>query len=241
LPAGESVYPPGCMNFFFQTLRAGVLFFSILWLFAGDLRAGRDDASRYGSGAAGWLDNGHRGDVEFGMWTHEAVAHGGAAGRFIGDSTLGAGDINTGGKSFGLYANGGGTPTPYAAATRKFAKPTLTTGDVLSFKISMNHRSAGNRGFDLRDAAGKGVFHFDVREGGYFINGDGGESLGGYDANTVFTFTFTQRERQVNYSIQRSGGIDFIASGNFDADSGSIADDGLERELDRDGADAAGI
>jgi len=172
------------------------------------------------------MSNGHRGDIEFGFWFFEAVAESwAAAGRFIGNSTAGAGDINTGGQSFGLYANPNGSPNPYAAAIRKFAKPALTTGDVFSFKLTVNNRSPGNRGFDLRNASGTGVFNFDVRSGGYYVNGDGGASLNAsHNANTIFTFTFTQRERRVDYTIQRTGGITANTSGSFNVDSGTIAD-----------------
>ncbi len=191
-------------------------------------QAGVDDASRYTPGSSGvtrWMSNGHRGDIEFGVWSFEAVANGGSAGRFIGNSTAGAGDINTDGQSFGLFANPSGSPNPYAAATRKFAKPALTTGDVFSFKLTVNNRSPGNRGFDLRNASGTGVFNFDVRSGGYYVNGDGGASFNAsHNANTVFTFTFTQRERRVDYTIQRTGGITASASGSFNAASGTIAD-----------------
>jgi len=195
----------------------------------GSIWAGIDDASRYSTGTTGatrWMSNGHRGDVEFGFWSFEAVAEPwAAAGRFIGSSTAGAGDINTGGQSFGLYANPNGSPNPYAAAIRKFAKPALSTGDIFSFKLTVNNRSPGNRGFDLRNASGTGVFNFDVRSGGYYVNGDGGASLNAsHNANTVFTFTFTQRERRVDYTIQRTGGITASASGSFNAASGTIAD-----------------
>jgi hypothetical protein len=203
----------------------------LLTLAAGHpVSAGVDDASRYSAATTGvtrWMSNGHRGDIEFGVWSHEAVAESwAAAGRFIGSSTAGGGgDINTGGQSFGLYANPSGAPNPYAASTRKFAKPALTTGDVFSFKLSVNNRSPGNRGFDLRNASGTGVFNFDVRSGGYYVNGDNGASMNAsHHANTVFTFTFTQRERRVDYTIQRSGGITASTSGSFNVDSGTIAD-----------------
>lgn len=202
--------------------------FAWLGLLGSEALAGIDDASRYTPGSSGvtrWMSNGHRGDIEFGVWSFEAVAHGGSAGRFIGSSTAGAGDINTGGQSFGLFANPNISPTPYAAAVRKFAKPALTTGDVFSFKLTVNNRSPGNRGFDLRNAAGTGVFNFDVRSGGYYVNGDNGASLNAsHNANTVFTFTFTQRERRVDYTIQRTGGITASTSGSFNADSGTIED-----------------
>jgi hypothetical protein len=171
------------------------------------------------------MGNGHQGDIEFGVWTHEAVSNGGSAGRFIGSSTLGAGDINTGGQSFGLYANPNSSPLPFAASTREFAKPALTTGDTLSFKLTVSNRSPGNRGFDLRNSAGAGVFNFDVRSGGYYVNGDGGGSLNAsHHPNTVFTFTFTQRERRMEYVIERSGGISARAEGFVPLDSGTVAD-----------------
>lgn len=190
---------------------------------------GVDDASKYTPGASGttrWLGNGHRGDIEFGVWSFESAAESWAsAGRFLESSTAGAGDIDTGGRSFGLYANPAGIPNPYAAATRKFAKPALTTGDVFSFKIAVNNRSPGNRGFDLRNAAGTGLFNFDVRSGGYYVDGDSGASLNAsHDPDTVFTFTFKQRERRVDYTIQRTGGIVASSSGSFAADSGTVAD-----------------
>lgn len=214
-----------------NSLRFKILGISLYLLAGGTLcaLAGVDDASRYTPGTAGvtrWMSNGHRGDIEFGVWSHEAVAESwAAAGRFIGDSTAGAGDINTGGQSFGLYANPNGSPNPYAASIRKFARPALTTGDVFSFKLTVNNRSPGNRGFDLRNSSGTGVFNFDVRSGGYYVNGDAGASLNAsHNANTVFTFTFTQRERRVDYTIQRTGGITASTSGSFNVDSGTIAD-----------------
>ncbi len=213
-----------------MTTRRRLLLLTALAAFASPtVFAGIDDASRYTPGTSGvtrWMSNGQRGDIEFGVWSHEAVAESwAAAGRFIGNSTAGAGDINTAGQSFGLYANPNGSPNPYAASTRKFAKPALTTGDVFSFKLTVNNRSPGNRGFDLRNASGTGVFNFDVRSGGYYVNGDNGASLNAsHHANTVFTFTFTQRERRVDYTIQRTGGITASTSGSFNTDSGTIAD-----------------
>lgn len=199
---------------------------SAVWM--SPVLGGADDASRYSAdntGVTRWMGNGHRGDAEFGTWSFETVAGGGAAGRFIGDSTLGGGDINTGGKSFGLYANPEGSPTPYSAATRRFAKSALTTGDVLSFNLAVNAVTPGNRGFDLRDTSGKGVWNFDVHAGGYHVNGDDGASLdAGHHTNTVFSFTFTQRERSVDYKIRRTGGITASAEGSFRADSGTIGD-----------------
>lgn len=210
---------------------------SLLLLVGAPARAGLDDASRYSgtSAPAGWISGGHRGDSDFGLWEFEAVANGGAAGRFLGNSALGGADINTGGQAFGLFANPPQTSAPVAAAIRKFAKPALTTGDTLSFRIAVNFRN-GAKGFTLRNAAGTSQWNFSVgrvdgaNDGYYIRNGvsgsafDNGQRFGGYHANTVFTFTFTQRERELQWTAVRSGGIGATVSGTLAVDSGTIAD-----------------
>jgi hypothetical protein len=201
--------------------------------------AGVDNASRYSGTNApvGWIAGGHRGDVEFGFWEFEAVANGGAAGRFLGDSSLvgAGGSINTGGQAFGLFAHPPQATAPVAAAIRKFAKPALTTGDTLSFQLAVNYRN-GTKGFTLRNATGTSQWNFSVgrvdgsNDGYYIRNGvsgsafDNGQRFGGYSENTVFTFTFTQRERQLQWTAVRSGGISATVSGNLPVDSGTIAD-----------------
>jgi len=199
--------------------------------------AGIDDASRYsGTNApAGWISGGHRGDIDFGLWEFEATANGGSAGRFLGDSSLVGASINTGGQAFGLFAHPPQATAPVAAAIRKFAKPTLTTGDTLSFQLAVNFRN-GTKGFTLRNAAGTSQWNFSVgrvdgsNDGYYIRNGvsgsafDNGQRFGGYSANTVFTFTFTQRERQLQWTAVRSGGISATVSGALTIDSGTIAD-----------------
>jgi len=199
--------------------------------------AGVDDASRYSSsaGVTGWMHNGHRGDVDFGVWQLDPTANGGAVGSFIGNSALGGADINIGGKAFGLYANPPGSPAPTMGAVRKFAKPTLTTGDTLSFRVAVNFRN-GTKGFTLRNSATASQWNFSVgrvdgtNDGYYIRNGvsgtafDNGQRFGGYNSNTVFTFTFTQRERELQWTAVRSGGISATVSGTLPVPSGTIAD-----------------
>lgn len=120
-------------------------------------------------------------------------------------------------------------------AVRTFAKPTLTTGDTLSFQVAVNFRN-GDKGFNLRDTGGNHIWLFrtgrENNAGGYFVrNGssaqtgsDDGQQLGGYHANTVFTFTFTQRERTLDWTIERTGGIQSTLTGSAPIASGTFAD-----------------
>lgn len=184
-----------------------------------------------------WNSNNHRGTGDAGNWTIEGSAGsgGGTHGRYLGDSTLGAGDINTDGKSFALFAWPTGSSS-YAAAVKRYAKPALTTGDTITFKLTANFRS-GDKGFSLRNSSGTGQWNFNVgrndgaNDGYYVRNGlsgsasyDNGQQLGAYHANTVFTFTFTQHENTLVWTIQRTGGITASYSGTANIASGTIAD-----------------
>jgi hypothetical protein len=118
-----------------------------------------DDASNY---AGNWTD-GSNGGFGFLDWSLTNNDDGSTvfAGNFIGDSTDGAGDINTGtSESFGLYANPGGA---FSTATRSFAAA-LGTNDEFSFKMALNFDN-GNKGFNLR-VDGDSIFNFNVGSGG---------------------------------------------------------------------------
>ncbi len=190
-----------------------------------------DDASNYSSSGDNWVSDAHRGTYDSAEWELEAVAHAGFAGHFIGDSALGGGDINVDGKSFGLFAHPSGDPNPFAAAVKRFAKPVLTTGDTISFQVSVNFRD-GSKGFNLRSADGTTLWLFFTSSGGYYIrNGtsqqastDDGQSMGGYASESIFTFTFTQHERHMDWTIERSGGIQATVSDQVPIESGTMAD-----------------
>ena len=115
-----------------------------------------DDASAYGSS---WSDGDTYGSG-FGAWDLTSTNNDGStnfAGAFIGDSTAGAGDINTGtNQSFGLYANPG---SAYIDATRGFAS-NLAANDRFTFKLALNYAN-GNKGFELR-SGGTQVLGFNV-------------------------------------------------------------------------------
>lgn len=104
-----------------------------------------DDASAYGSS---W-SNGSNFGTGFGAWdlsdnnNDDTTIY---AGSFIGDSTAGAGDINTGAnQSFGLYAN---PSTAYMNATRSFSS-SLVANDRFTAKLALNNNN-GNKGLVLR-------------------------------------------------------------------------------------------
>ncbi len=210
----------------------------ILAMAAPVLTARADDhAGNYSSSTSsvtGWLGGAHRGDVNDGDWSFESAANGGSVGRFIGDSSLIGGNINTGGKAFGIYAHPS-SGSPFYAARKTFAKPALTTGDTIAFRLSVDFRN-GSKGFNLRDTGDNSIWTFNVgrvdgTNGGYYIrngsaaNGapyDNGQQFGAYHSNTVFTFTFTQRERALDWTVVRSGGISAAVGGSAPIESGNM-------------------
>lgn len=104
-----------------------------------------DEASAYGSS---W-SNGSNFGYGFGAWDLSDNNNDGSAifaGSFIGDSTAGAGDINTGtNQSFGLYANPG---TAYMNAIRGFSS-ILVANDRFTAQLALNYNN-GNKGLVLR-------------------------------------------------------------------------------------------
>lgn len=118
-----------------------------------------DNASNYG----GTWGNGSNGGTGFLAWSIvNNDGDGNFAGTFIGDSTAGAGDINTSGDSFGLYANP--TGPAFVNADRAFATA-LAVGNVFTFQIALNNDN-GNKGFNLFAGTQGEVFNFNVGGGG---------------------------------------------------------------------------
>jgi hypothetical protein len=88
------------------------------------------------------------------------------AGAFIGDSSSGAADVNTGtNQSFGLFANPVGA---YISAVRGFSS-NLSVNDQFNVKLAVNFDN-GNKGFNLRNGV-TNVFGFNVSNGAS-INSD---------------------------------------------------------------------
>jgi hypothetical protein len=123
-----------------------------------------DDASAYGSG---WATGSNFGSG-LTAWTlgenNDSTSL--FAGSFIGDSSAGAADINTGtSQSFGLYAN---PNTAFSTATRGFAS-NLASNDRFTVDLALNFDN-GSKGFNLRNGT-TNVIGFDVG-GGARINTD---------------------------------------------------------------------
>jgi len=182
-----------------------------------------DTAANYSQSQGNWVSGAHRGTYDSAEWTLEAVSESwSAAGHFIGDSTFGAADINTDGKSFGMFANPAGDPNPFAAAVKRFAQPVWRTGDTVSFQVAVRFRN-GDKGFNLRDADGNHLWLFRVRNDAYQINGTDIPGFA-YHADTIFTFTFTQHPRHLAWSVDRTGGRTESHAGTSSIQSGTIAD-----------------
>ena len=177
-----------------------------------------DIASNYG----GSWTNGSNGGTGFLAWTLSNNNNGVTlfAGHFLGDSTAGAGNINTGGVSFGLYAN---PATAFVNADRAFAIA-LTTGNIFTFQLGLNYDN-GNKGFNLFAGTQGQVFNFNVN-GGASVSAASGATLnpgpgagynyGGNDAVLNVTVGVTS-STQVSYDISRTSSQGFqgtLFSGN---------------------------
>ena len=161
-----------------------------------------DNASNY---SGGWTDLSNNG-TGFNPWgftadTDDVVG--------IADSTVGAGDINTGTSSFQIASGNSGNIDIF----RSFGSgASLGAGYVFSFDISVNYRN-GNKGFDLRSAEA-GVFNFNVGTDNYFF---GGTDLGAegwvYVSDGVYKLEFGfVTETIMNAKITRTSGEDTTRS-----------------------------
>lgn len=164
----------------------------------------------------GW-NNGTDGGTAgtFGAWT--LTSTGGAAGRFIGDSTSLGGpgaNINTVGESFGMFGHSGQT----SEAFRDFNGNSLAVGQTFSLNLAVNFRN-GIKGFDLRNSSDAVIFNFDVSSNDYRVQfaSTGNGSIGNsYSANTAFALSFTQTSGTGGtWSIIRSGGVSDSDSGTY--------------------------
>ena len=184
-----------------------------------------DNASNYG---VGWTDGSF--GTGFAAWSLSNNDGGGSApfaGNFIGDSTAGASDINTGtSQSFGLYANPGAA---ISIAIRSFSTA-LSVGDQFSFDLGVNYND-GNKGFNLR-TAGDSIFNFNVG-GGASVSSDNATIIPGaglgydYGGNDVMIEAMLEviSSSSINYQISRTSSLGYqgiLFSGTVTGIVGSI-------------------
>ncbi|GAB4174235.1 MAG: hypothetical protein Fur0032_13860 [Terrimicrobiaceae bacterium] len=183
-----------------------------------------DNSSNYG----GTWTNGSNGGTGFLPWSlsNNDNPPTSFAGVFLGDSSLGAGDINVSGNSFGMYANPGGA---FSNADRGFASA-LTTGNIFTFQIALNFDN-GNKGFNLYAGAQGEVFNFNVGSGGSVSSANAtltpgpgvGYDYGGNDAvidvnviiasATSFTFDISRTSSLGNQGTLFSGTVSGLTEG----------------------------
>ena len=165
-----------------------------------------DNASNYGGG---WTDLSNNG-VGFNPWgfleTNVIIDDVTAE---IANSTVGAGDINTGVNSFRIASDSDSALN----VIRSFSGgASLAAGDIFSFDLSVNYRN-GNKGFDLRNA-GTGLFNFNVGSDNYFF-GDVDLGIEGwtYVSDGVYSLEFGfVTETIMNAKITRTSGEDTTRS-----------------------------
>ncbi|MDP3831851.1 MAG: hypothetical protein Q8Q47_11305, partial [Ignavibacteriaceae bacterium] len=168
-----------------------------------------DNASNYG----GSWTNGSNGGSGFLAWSLSNNDNGSSifAGNFLGDSEAGAGNINTTGVSFSLYAN---PAAAFVNADRAFSA-SLTTGDVFTFKLALNYDN-GNKGFSLFAGAQGEVFNFNVGSGGSVSSANAtlnpgagaGYNYGGNDAVIQVTLEVLSSS-SFSYDISRTSSQGF--------------------------------
>ncbi|MDX2133528.1 MAG: lamin tail domain-containing protein [Saprospiraceae bacterium] len=181
------------------------------------LQTGDNDGTRF----LGWTNVSTPGSPTFsGIFMGSSTANGN------GD-TNNDGDIDTGGESWGFYANTSNT----AEATRPFGSA-LTPGQTFSVRMDNgNINSGGVVGLSLRNSSNQNVweFYFVGGQSNYLTNVLGGPtatSVGFTDEGLLLDFTLTTAS---TYALT----ITELSSGNTSAYSGSLLSPGGGQGIDR--------
>lgn len=176
--------------------------------------AGSDSAANY---AGDGFTNGANQGTGFQAWNIFAE---GSGGTWVGDSTVGCGDINTSGKSFGMWGNPGGNN--FIRCYRRFAGGALATGQKFTCRITVNWRS-GYKGIEVL-GSGSAIFKVEVGNFGsgddytYAVTNASNISLGwGWGEKSIIDCTFEQKAGNVlGVALQRtSGSITNDFTGDF--------------------------
>lgn len=181
----------------------------------------------------GW-GTGDNGGSGFGAWSLSNT--GGNSGHFVGASgnnAGGSGNIDTGGRAWGAYANSGET----ADGTRPFSGP-LSVGQTFSIAMDNGWIGGGTVGFGLQNSSSQNRLEY------YFVGGSPNYTIqdnsGSVDSGLGFTgdgmtvaVTLTGANSYlltidggtaITGTLANSGGIDRVRVFNFDAGSGGNND-----------------
>lgn len=200
--------PTLCLKLFpFALLSVGGLFAQSLFPQSLIAQIASDNAANY---LNGWTDGSNEG-AGFNNWSLNNNNDAGVfGGNFLGDATSGAGDINTSGSAFALYANPG---SAFSTAVRSFGSG-LGVNDQFSFQMALNFDN-GNKGFNLR-TGGDSIFNFNVGSGGSVSSpnatlnpGPGaGYDYGGNDA-VIDVLLLVTSATSLDYQINRTSSQGF--------------------------------
>jgi hypothetical protein len=173
----------------------------------------------------GW-SNGSSQPNNFSWFTATSVTAPGFAGHLVGDSTDlsggSGGDLNTAGRSWGIYAGSGGSGFGQADAYG-FLKDgsgndaALDINQTISLDLAVNFRN-GYKGVAMRDADGTELFTLNVGGDDYTVStatasGTIGDS---YSFDTVFNIALTQTSAGGGmWAITRSGGVSDYDTGTY--------------------------
>lgn len=174
---------------------------------------GFDDASNapYNDG---W-QTGDNGGTGYGAWTLNSTGNSSQAGFFMGSSSANAGgssgNIDTAGRSWGMYANTG----QLAEAFRPLTGGSLLVGQSITLSIDTGFiQSTGSQGFGLQTSGGvnRMEFFFNGGDTNYTLaDSTGSHNTGiGFTGNGLsFLFTLTGTD---TYSLSVNGGTPFTGT-----------------------------
>lgn len=177
---------------------------------------------------SGWT-SGSSQPSNFGWFTSASSTAPGYSGRFLGSSF--SGNIDTAGRSWGMYGGSGGTGSGESDAYG-FLKDgagndqALSVGQTLSLDIAVNWRN-GFKGVDFRNVGNDAtIFNFNTGGDDYVVSNaaTGNGSIGNaWSDNTVFHIAATQTSvGGGTWVIARSGGVTDLDTGTYTGDISSF-------------------
>jgi hypothetical protein len=179
-------------------MKKGLLLVFLCILSIYSLKSQSDNASNYGSA---WSGNGGSG---FSDWSFNSTGDSNQAGTFLGQTgsgnasdsngngdNSGDGDINTGGKAWGLYANSGQLSEAF-----RFFNTDMDTDDRFTVSMDIGFIDGGSTvGFAVQTDLGNNLLEV------FFIGGDSFFTVSDGDGNTNSTIGFTDEGVTIQIEI----------------------------------------